>query len=76
MAPMNLQCKTEEPEKEVVAPLAQPEIQKDSDSDFCEVKPLDDVDISDQLIMKNEVSNILQLPFGNQFEFDLRLKVK
>ncbi|XP_012945561.1 rap guanine nucleotide exchange factor 1 [Aplysia californica] len=42
------------PEVKEVAPLAQPEIQKDSDSDFCELNLLDDLDISDQLILKQE----------------------
>ncbi|CAL1536377.1 unnamed protein product [Lymnaea stagnalis] len=43
--------KCEEKEK---APLAQPEIQKDSDSDFCELNLLDDVEIEDQLILKDK----------------------
>ncbi|XP_055898157.1 rap guanine nucleotide exchange factor 1-like isoform X3 [Biomphalaria glabrata] len=45
------QQKCEEKEK---APLAQPEIQKDSDSDFCELNLLDDVEIEDQLIFKEK----------------------
>ncbi|KAH9488884.1 Rap guanine nucleotide exchange factor 1 [Bulinus truncatus] len=45
------QHKGEEREK---APLAQPEIQKDSDSDFCELNLLDDVEIEDQLIFKDK----------------------
>ncbi|XP_059151465.1 rap guanine nucleotide exchange factor 1-like isoform X2 [Physella acuta] len=36
------------------APLAQPEIQKDSDSDFSELNLLDDVEIEDQLILKEK----------------------
>lgn len=46
-----------------MAPLAQPEIQKDSDSDFCELNPLDDIEIEDQLILKKEV---FQLTFSPQ----------
>ena len=33
-----------------------PQIQKDADSDFAELNPLDDVDVSDQLIRKKPVS--------------------
>jgi hypothetical protein len=42
-----------------VEPPALPEksdIAKDADSDFAELNPLDDIDVSDQLIYKNEVS--------------------
>ncbi|BFZ19943.1 hypothetical protein BsWGS_22981 [Bradybaena similaris] len=41
-------------EEKDMAPLAQPEIQKDSDSDFCELNLLDDVEVEDQLILKKQ----------------------
>lgn len=42
--------------KEPVSPvLPKVEIPKDSDSDFAELNPLDDIDVSDQLIKKTEV---------------------
>ena len=37
------------------ASTVKPEIQKDSDSDFCELNLLDDVEIEDQLVFKKEV---------------------
>ncbi|XP_046542750.1 LOW QUALITY PROTEIN: rap guanine nucleotide exchange factor 1-like [Haliotis rubra] len=36
------------------SPVPRPEIQKDADSDFAELNPLDDVDVSDQLIRKQQ----------------------
>ncbi|CAG5124661.1 unnamed protein product, partial [Candidula unifasciata] len=48
---VSLRAQSEEKE---VAPLAQPEIQKDSDSDFSELNLLDDVEVEDQLIFKKQ----------------------
>lgn len=48
-APAEVSEQTKQPEKSV---SPKTEIQKDADSDFMELKPLDDVDVSDQLIRK------------------------
>ena len=52
-APAEVSEQTKQPEKSV---SPKTEIQKDADSDFMELKPLDDVDVSDQLIRKRPVS--------------------
>ena len=36
-------------------PTMKPDIPKDADSDFMEINPLDDIDVSDQLVRKKEV---------------------
>ena len=36
-------------------PVVKPDIPKDADSDFAELNPLDDIDVSDQLIRKKQV---------------------
>ena len=38
-----------------VSATTKPEMPRDADSDFAELNPLDDVDVSDQLIRKKEV---------------------
>ena len=37
-------------------PVVKPDIPKDADSDFAELNPLDDIDVSDQLVRKKQVS--------------------
>lgn len=34
---------------------SKPEMPRDADSDFAEINPLDDIDVSDQLVKKKEV---------------------
>ena len=36
-------------------PVVKPDIPKDADSDFAELNPLDDIDVSDQLVRKKQV---------------------
>ena len=44
------------PPREVVESPEKPDIPKDADSDFAELNPLDDIDVSDQLVYKDKVN--------------------
>lgn len=58
----------DEPSAERKPASPKPDIQKDADSDFAELNPLDDVDVSDQMVRKKKVmKETLRELFLNQF---------